>query len=200
MLTLPVASFDPSHYTTGEPGVKGIVDLVNWEVWQWSPKGEISRHPLPRTAELLESSPVFPASHPIVPELLPAREALVDTLCLLSPDLMSQFLSLPASPSPYLALSAHDMLTALRQLTLSKSVLPVLCGAALRHVGTELTLNYVGALLANPFDIQSKDVVPSDQGNLQVLAWKVGWDKQRGWMTFVRVYSGQFGLLVIYCY
>ncbi|EEB87548.1 hypothetical protein MPER_15064, partial [Moniliophthora perniciosa FA553] len=25
---------------------------------------------------------------------------------------------------------------------------------------------------------------------LRLLAWKVGWDKKKGWMTFVRVYSG----------
>ncbi|KAF9514166.1 hypothetical protein BS47DRAFT_1382149 [Hydnum rufescens UP504] len=190
LLTLPVASFDAAHYNTGEPGVKGIVDLVNWEVWQWNMKGELSRHPLPRTAEFLESSPIFPPSHPILLELLPAREALVDSLCLLSPALMSQFLSLPSSPSPYLSLSARDMLAALRQLTLDKSVLPVLCGAALRHVGTELALNYVGALLANPVDVHPQDVVSSNHGDVELLAWKVGWDKQRGWMTFVRVYSG----------
>jgi len=79
----------------------------------------------------------------------------------------------------------------------------VLCGAALKHVGTELLMNYIGELLASPQDVghtAQKALIEASKaptraiqkaGEVQMLAWKVSWDKKKGWMTFVRVYSGE---------
>ncbi|KAG8891138.1 Ribosome-releasing factor 2, mitochondrial, partial [Tulasnella sp. 403] len=214
LLTLPVASFDTRRYRTGEPGIEGIVDLVNWEVWRWRPSREstfaaaeaVERTPLPTTVEALESTDIFPTDHPIVPHLLEARAGLIDNLSVLSPELMDEFVGLPETPSPYLSLPSQTLLSALRKLTIGKEVLPVLCGAALKHVGTEILMNYVGELLASPIDVDQLSshgstqlVDPSKHPQktairkeepLQMLAWKVSWDKRKGWMTFVRIYSG----------
>ncbi len=77
----------------------------------------------------------------------------------------------------------------MRAATLRNDILPVLCGSAFKHVDTELLMDYVGALLPSPVDVIEK--VPSAKAPLRVLAWKVSWDKRKGWMTFVRVYSGK---------
>ncbi|KAG8886494.1 Ribosome-releasing factor 2, mitochondrial [Tulasnella sp. 331] len=209
VLTLPIASFDPQKYDTAEPGIEGIVDLVNWEVWRWKPSNEstyaaaesVSRSPLPLTEEALSTTfESSTKSHPMIAELLPARMALIHTLCDSSPELMDALLELPDKPSPYLMIPKEKLMSALRQLTLDRTILPIVCGAALKHVGTEILLNYVGELLASPFDVtvrDPKDLVAGVRKNaiqkreqLQVLAWKVSWDKRKGWMTFVRVYSG----------
>jgi elongation factor G len=194
LLTLPIASFATARYDTGEPGIEGILDLVNWEVWKWS-NGGISRIQLPKSAkELLDDTSVFPASHPLKEHLLEARSSLVDNLSLLSPSLFSDFDALPPSPSPYLSLPSSSIMSSLRELTLRKEILPVLSGSALKHVGTELLMNYIGELLASPVDIvapDAKDV--TSPGEVQMLAWKVGWDKRKGWMTFVRIYQGGAG-------
>lgn len=191
LLTLPVASFDKSRYSSGEPGINGIVDLVNWKVWRWDENGTSSSENLPLSEDEFSESSIFTPSHPLIPEIFKAREALVDNVSLLSPDFMESFLSLPSSPSPYLSLTADALKSALRELTLRRDVLPVVCGAALRHIGTNVTLDFVGDLLASPVDVGAVATVPPNDSRTQLLAWKVGWDKQRGWMTFVRVYSGE---------
>jgi elongation factor G len=50
-------------------------------------------------------------------------------------------------------------------------------------------MDYVGELLPAPIDITQRTSIASNE--LQALAWKVTWDKRRGWLTFVRVYSGK---------
>jgi elongation factor G len=192
LLTIPVASFDDSYYRSGEPGIAGLVDLVNWNVWIWDGDGKSVVKGLPHSLEAFESREIFPTSHPLIPEIFKAREALIDALSLHSADFMDHFLSLPSSPSPYFSVPSTSVQSALRELSLKKAVLPVVCGAALRHIGTEILLNFVGDLLASPVDDQGMTLEPSHGGGAQVLAWKVGWDKQRGWMTFVRVYAGRF--------
>lgn len=215
VLTLPIASFDPRKYDTAEPGIEGIVDLVNWEVWRWKPSNEstyaaaesVSRSPLPFTEEALPNTAEFPTKpHPMIAELLPARMALIHTLCDSSPELMDALIELPDKPSPYLTIPKEKVMGALRQLTLDGTILPIVCGAALKHVGTEVLLNYVGELLASPIDVAARDpkaLVAGVKKNaiqkkeqLQVLAWKVSWDKRKGWMTFVRVYSGKTIIIV----
>lgn len=197
LLALPVASFDPNHYTRGEPGIEGLVDLVKWEVWRWpttqtfdsSTKAE--RIPLPTTEPELAHHPLFPPSHPLSKELLPAREALLDNLSLRSPDLESTILDCPPDASPYLSVPSSQIISSLRSLVAKRDILPVFCGAAAKHIGTELLLDYVGELLANPRDVRLEGAAESGS-EVQMLAWKVAWDKRKGWMTFVRVYSGAY--------
>jgi elongation factor G len=199
LLTIPVASFDDSRYRSGEPGIAGLVDLVNWNVWRWDSDGKSVVKELPNSQEAFESPEILSRSHPLIPEIFKAREALVDGLSVHSAEFMDHFLSLPSSPSPYVSVSSTIVISALRELSLRKAVLPVVCGAALRHIGTGIVLNFVGDLLASPADVQKMAVEPLNGGGAQVLAWKVGWDKQRGWMTFVRVYSGTyFGIYAQY--
>ena len=106
-----------------------------------------------------------------------------------SEPMMEKLLDLPPTPSAYLTVPAGDIIPELRSATLHSDILPVVCGSAFKHIGTELLLNYAGALLPSPVDIQQKAIEPT--GPLRMLAWKVSWDKRKGWMTFVRVYSGK---------
>lgn len=188
-LTLPVASFDPVDYQRAEPGVQGLVDLVRWEVWKWDSEGQYTRHPLPVDAEKLEQTDVFPPGHPVVPHLLEARTSLLDNLSMFSENLMETLLNLPSTPSAYLTVPQEDIMPVLRSATLRNDILPVLCGSAFKHIGTELVMDYVGELLPSPVDGVEK--IPKPNAPLRMLAWKVAWDKRKGWMTFVRVYSGR---------
>lgn len=188
ILTLPIASFDPQDYARAEPGIQGLVDLVNWEVWKWDGSGVSTRHPLPREIDQLGSMDILPESHPVLPHLVPARTALLENLSMFSEELMEILLNLPSSPSPYLGVDSSIIIPHLRAASLRNDVLPVLCGSAMRSIGTELVMNYVGELLASPLDVQHG--VQSADAPLRLLAWKVGWDPKKGWMTYVRIYSG----------
>lgn len=191
-LALPVASFDPADYQRAEPGVQGLVDLVRWEVWKWNSEGEYTRHALPVDADELKQTDIFPADHPVVPHLLEARTNLLDNLSMFSESLMETLLALPSTPSAYLTVPADQIIPELRAATLRSDVLPVLCGSAFKHVGTELVMDYVGLLFPSPVD--AIQTVPKPNAPLRMLAWKVAWDKRKGWMTFVRVYSGKASL------
>ncbi|KAG8738269.1 Ribosome-releasing factor 2, mitochondrial [Ceratobasidium sp. 428] len=193
LLTLPIASFDPGHYARGEPGIEGLVDLVKWEVWRWPTQSDSNTEPervsLPTTETALAEHSLLPSSHPLGARLLPAREALLDSLSLRSPELESALLESPPDVSPYLSVKDSDIITALRSLVARQDILPVFCGAAAKHVGTKLLMNYIGELLASPRDVRLEGAVEAGS-DVQMLAWKVAWDKRKGWMTFVRVYSG----------
>ena len=98
-ITLPVASFDVNAYSTAEPGIEGIVDLVRWEVWKWDASKRdsngdmsVSVLPLPDTVEGLEQSNIFPSNHPLVKELVPARTAFLENLSMFSEELMDEVL------------------------------------------------------------------------------------------------------------
>ena len=212
ILTLPVASFDPEDYRRAEPGIQGLVDLVNWEVWRWSPKGTPTRRSLPRTWDGLNSTDLFPKDHPIIEEIGKARVALVEILSEGSDELMEETLASPPASS-YLDIPATSLLPVLRSLVARKAILPVVCGSAFKHVGTSVLLSFVGEILASPVDqnetggqLTSLNVNPASKGHgksgkvvahhqgkeaTRLLAWKVGFDEKKGWMTFVRVYSGQ---------
>ncbi|KAI9466889.1 translation elongation factor 2 [Lactarius psammicola] len=189
-LTLPVASFDPRDYARGEPGIQGIVDLVKWELWQWLPDGSSSTCSLPTNVEEISKVGLLPTTHPLIPHLIPARTMLLERLAMFSNDFMEHLLELPSHPSAYLSVTAPTILPLLRAATLKSDILPVLCGSATKHIGTEIVMDYAGELLASPQDVSLEAGTLRSQTPVQLLAWKVSWDKRRGWMTFVRVYSG----------
>ncbi|KAE8257536.1 hypothetical protein A4X13_0g2295 [Tilletia indica] len=117
------------------------------------------------------------------------------------------------------AISAETHLRpALRRQTIRGSVIPVLCGAAAKNLGVQPLLDAVAWYLPSPIEtpvaanITTPDVAEDDSGTksrsgvkgkavkqkelaphereLAALAFKVVWDKRKGPITFVRVYSG----------
>ncbi|TFK43429.1 P-loop containing nucleoside triphosphate hydrolase protein [Crucibulum laeve] len=188
MITLPIASFDPQDYAQAEPGIQGLVDLVKWELWKWNTPEDITRMPLPRTVDGLNQLSIIPAGHPVLPELVSARAQLLENLSMFSEELMEQLLSLPSDQSSYLGIEGSDIMSYLRKSSLSNEILPVLCGSAAKNIGTDVLMDYIGELLPSPLDVVHDE--QSKNAPLRMLAWKVNWDKRRGWMTFVRIYSG----------
>ncbi|KAG6911202.1 hypothetical protein DXG01_003069 [Tephrocybe rancida] len=180
-LVLPIASFDPTHYAVAEPGIQGLVDLVKWQVWKWDAEGKPTCHPLPRNDEMFSSFSLFPPSHPILPHLIPARTQLLENLSMFSEDLMEELLCLPSTPTAYLHMQSSKIIRHLRKATLQNEILPVLGGSAMKDIGTDLVMDYVGELLASPIDVPHD--VQAANAPVRMLAWKVAWDKKRGKVT-----------------
>ncbi|MFH0712562.1 MAG: elongation factor G [Candidatus Jorgensenbacteria bacterium] len=89
----------------------------------------------------------------------------------------------------------------LRHATIENTLVPVLCGSALKNKGVQLVLDAVVDYLPSPDDlppikgIDSKtheDVerYPKDDEPLSALAFKIATDPYVGTLTFFRVYSG----------
>ena len=193
LLTVPVASFDPQDYLRGEPGVQGLVDLVNWELWKWDQDGKPTRHALPQDVSELEKGGIIPIGHPVLPHLLPARTRLLENVSMFSDEFMESLLELPSTSSAYLTIKPSSVRKHLRAATIRSELLPVLCGSAFKHIGTQLGRDNIGALFPSPLDVEASPLKAN--APLRLLAWKVWWDDRRGWMTFVRVYFGMSRLL-----
>ncbi|KZO97995.1 P-loop containing nucleoside triphosphate hydrolase protein [Calocera viscosa TUFC12733] len=198
LISLPLASPSSDHYKLAEPGIAGLVDLISLEAWWWdTPQTESGN----ARRELLDLSllsagsahaPFEQDDHPLLDEILPARTRLIEALEEDEP-LMEELMLLSDAPSPispYLRLPGSSILPALRRATLGGHVLPVMGGSAFKHIGTELLMDFVGELLASPVDVRGKEGERGARGEVKLMAWKVGWDRMKGWMTFVRVYSG----------
>ena len=187
-LTIPIASFNPKHYDDGEPGIRGVVDLIRWNVWKWDDDGLVSCHSLPRNERQLEKLNIFPKFHPVLSHLVPARRQLLESLSMVSEEFMDYLLGM--EDSSYLQVDDDLVMRHLRSVALRNAVLPVVCGSAMKHIGTELLMDFIGELFPSPLDVEHD--VQRQNSPLRLLAWKVNWDDRKGWMTFVRVYSGEY--------
>lgn len=123
-----------------------------------------------------------------------AREKLLDCLSNFS-DELTEILLEEQEPSTALLCSV------LRTTTLSRDLLPVLTGSSLRNIGTQPLLDAVVNFLPCPTDLptptafnpkkEAEEELPCDaKGPLSALIFKIQNDREAGFLSFVRVYSG----------
>ena len=98
--------------------------------------------------------------------------------------------------------SEAELVAALRKGTLGNELCPVLCGSALKNMGTRLLLDAVIEYLPAPDEVRAVEGVdpknatrkvvrkPSDDDPFSALAFKILTDQHVGRLTFIRVYSG----------
>ncbi len=98
-------------------------------------------------------------------------------------------------------ISVAELKSAIRRLTISGVINPVLCGSALKNKGVQLVLDAVIDYLPSPLDrgavtgidpSTEKEAVrnPSDADPFSALAFKIATDPFVGSLAFFRVYSG----------
>jgi len=99
-------------------------------------------------------------------------------------------------------ISPEEIRSAIRQLTLTMKVTPVLCGTALRNKGIQPILDAVVHYLPSPGDIppvtgvnpktgEEEQRPNQDDAPLSALAFKILMDEEKRKLTFVRIYSGK---------
>jgi elongation factor G len=125
------------------------------------------------------------------------RGELLDTIATEDESLLEKVL---AGEEP----SDEDVLSVLRRSTLARDVVPVLAGSALKNKGVQPVLDAIVDLLPAPDEVEpahgrvSKDGGephyedrPADpKGPLCALVFKTQTERDRGRLSFVRVYSG----------
>ncbi len=101
------------------------------------------------------------------------------------------------------AVTAEEIVTALRRGTVKGHLVPVICGAALRNRGVQPLLDAVVDFLPSPADVPAVEGTdprtgqltvrePDDDTPFSALAFKIQMDPQGvGKLTFFRVYSGR---------
>ena len=123
-----------------------------------------------------------------------ARKELIEKIVEQDDDLMSAYLE---GKDP----SVEDLMRVLRKSTLNLSIIPILCGSALKNKGVQLMLDAVVDYLPSPLDIppakgtaigSDEEIIrqPKDDEPFAGLAFKIAADPFVGSLTYIRVYSG----------
>ncbi|MDE3095091.1 MAG: elongation factor G [Chloroflexota bacterium] len=98
--------------------------------------------------------------------------------------------------------SKHEIIAALRRVTLASAATPVLCGSALKNKGVRLMLDAVVDFLPSPDDVlpvkgtdpktgAEIERAPNDEEPFSALAFKIVTDPYVGRLAYFRVYSGR---------
>ncbi|GAA0876601.1 elongation factor G [Wandonia haliotis] len=167
-----------------EDDFKGVVDLVNWRgiVWNEEDKGmTFTEVPIPD--DLVEEATMY-------------REMLLEQVAEFDDTLMEKFFEDANS------ITEEEMLTALRQATISGKIIPMVCGSSFKNKGVQTMLDYVMALLPSPMDQEAiqgtnpktdepAERKPSYDEPFSALAFKIATDPYVGRLCFVRAYSGK---------
>ncbi len=172
ILQLPVGS---------EEEFAGVIDLIGMKQIVWDDET------LGATFSVGEISP------DLLDEAMRYREKLVETLSEEDDGIMEAYLSETSIP-------ADQLVSAVRNATVSLKLVPVLCGSALKNKGIQPLLDAIVNYLPSPLDVPPvKGAHPEtgetllfeakDNGPLAALIFKVSMIEGRK-LSFVRVYSG----------
>lgn len=167
-----------------EDDFEGVVDLINMQAITWPGRVEVGAEPsygeIP--AELADRAAEY-------------REKLLEAVAESDEELMEKYFGGEE-------LTVEEIKTAIRKMTVSSEIFPVLCGTAYRNKGVQPLLDAVVDYLPNPLDVGevhghkvgAPDTEltrkPSDDSPLSALAFKIAAHPFFGKLTFVRIYSG----------
>jgi len=171
-MTLPIGAGD---------NLTGVVNLLTQKAFIYSDgRGEGKEVPIPsETAD----------------EAQKARENLIEHIAEAEDSLLEKFLEGEE-------LTPEELLQGLRKGVLQRSFAPVLCGAALKNLGTDILLETINAALPSPVDRgprvgqdpktkEEKVREPRTDAPFSALAFKTLADPYAGRLTIFRVFSGE---------
>ncbi|MGH3547233.1 MAG: elongation factor G [Pseudonocardiaceae bacterium] len=168
-----------------ESDFEGVVDLVGMRALTW--RGEVQKgedyavEAIPTS--LLETAKEY-------------REKLVEAVAEADDELMELYLAGQE-------ISAAQIKTGIRRLTVHSQAYPVLCGSAFKNKGVQPMLDAVIDYLPSPLDVPpvvgllpdgtSAVRKPSTEEPFSALAFKIAAHPFFGKLTYIRVYSGRIG-------
>jgi elongation factor G len=164
-----------------ESSYRGVVDLIMMRAWMFP--DEVTEKP--EETDIPEEMKA---------EAAEARRKMVERLAENDDQLMLRYVDNQA-------ISEEDIKTAVRRLTVTNKVVPVVCGTALRNKGIQLVLDAIVDYLPSPLEkpplkaiessTGSEIAIPaSDDAPFAALAFKVVSDPFVGRLVYFRVYSG----------
>ncbi len=172
VIQLPIGSEDK---------FRGVIDLIEMKALLW---------PLDTPADpIIEEIPAD-----MKDEAAKAHELMVEKVVETDDALLHRYLEEHK-------ITPDELRAALRKATIAGTVVPVLCGAALRNKGVQPMLDAVVHYLPSPLDVPPVDGVDPKTGEplvrramddepFSALAFKIASDPFVGKLAFFRVYSG----------
>jgi len=161
----------------------GVVDLITMTKYLWNRKDPDDDGKEYYTQQLEKSKDVG-----LYDEAVAARARLVEQLVDVDVAFGDEFLVHDDASS----ISPSAIIAALRRAVLSQQAVVVLCGSSLRNCAVQLLMDAIVHFLPDPVEcsVQAHPFVKHYGNGLCALAFKTVHDRQRGVLTFVRVYSG----------
>ena len=168
-----------------EENFKGVIDLITMKALYWHDEtlgAEYEVCDIP--AELLDEAQEY-------------RDKMLEQVAEFDDAFMTKYFENPDS------ISEQEIKDGLRQATLSRNIIPVLCGSSFKNKGVQPLLDAVCAYLPSPEDAgevkghaagDADEVVsrkPQTNEPLCALVFKIATDPYMGRLVFFRVYSGQ---------
>ncbi|MCW5853533.1 MAG: elongation factor G [Anaerolineae bacterium] len=165
-----------------ESGFRGIVDMIENRAFFY----------LDDEGRRVEEGPI-PSE--MADEIAALREKMVEKIVETDDELMLKFLDGEE-------ITADELRAALRQATLSYTLVPVLCGAALRNRGVQRLLDAVLHYLPSPLDVPplsgtnpntglEEERAVDENAPFSALVFKIVADPYVGRLAYLRVYSGK---------
>jgi len=122
------------------------------------------------------------------------REKLLEAISEQDDDIMEKYLGEED-------ISRTDLVKAIREATIARKIVPVLCGSALKNKGIQPLLNAIESFLPSPKDVppvkgihpetgEELEFLPEKNGPLAALIFKVSMIEGRK-LSFARIYSGK---------
>lgn len=166
-----------------EDTFRGIVDLVENKAYEWDEEsnGAIVRE-IPIPEDLIDTVNEY-------------RLKLIEGVAEEREDLLEKYIEDENS------ITTSDIISAIREATISLKITPVLCGSSFRNKGVQRLLDAVAMYLPSPLDKpaikgtnpktdKEEERKPSVEAPFAGLIFKIATDPFVGKLAFFRVYSG----------
>lgn len=160
----------------------GVIDLVNMKQIVWDDETKGAEYSIDDIAsEFEEISYEY-------------REKLLEAISEVNDEIMEQYLSEED-------IAVEDLIKAIRTASISRQIVPICCGSALKNKGIQPLLDAIELYLPSPLDIppvkgihpetnEELAFLPQKNGPLAALIFKVSMIEGRK-LSFVRIYSGK---------
>jgi len=166
-----------------EAEFRGVIDLLGGRATMFSDD--------PYETDAPEEGPV-PEDYQ--EKYLDYRQAMIEKIVETDEDLLVRYLEGDE-------IEEESLRKALRSATIQRSIIPVLCGSAIKNKGVHNLLDAIVGYLPSPADVPPVEAVlthsgetvirpPDEDAPLSALAFKVAIDPYVGRLVFLRIYSG----------
>ena len=157
---------------------EGIIDVITMEKLVWNSK-------ICEDGIKFEKNTLSQSDGVLYKDALKARHHLIGQLA----DIDESIADLILADTKLDEIHSEAVHKAVRSATLQQKAIPVFCGSSLKNKGVQPLLDAINFYLPSPMDVRYSfvDFYGTD---LCALAFKVIHNKQRGPLTFLRLYSG----------
>ena len=166
-----------------EAEFRGVIDLLGGRATMFD--DDPSRTDVPE---------VGPVPEDYQESYLDYRQAMIEKIVETDEDLLVRYLEGDE-------IEEESLRKALRKATIQRSIIPVLCGSAIKNKGVHNLLDAIVNYLPSPADVPPVEAVlmdseetvirpPDEDAPLSALAFKVAVDPYVGRLVFLRIYSG----------